>query len=142
MSASDHFGPQLQMFIPAGAFKAAAEAGKFGFTDRYDDQSVEDLHEEKVDEAHRGSETNAHGIGYTRTTTGPTFYESVKAKGVREPVQVSHLLHEGPSLREGHHRVFVSADIDPKREVPVIHGGYAKRPRGDGHDYVAEEYPR
>ena len=42
--------------------------------------------------------------------------ESIRKRGVIHPVEI------GPNnVFEGHHRIAISAGIDPTREIPVIH---------------------
>lgn len=79
---------------------------------------------QKVVESKRGGIDNAwasarHG--------DETHYDSVKREGVRSPVSVYHPNYpdrqgsKSPRLRNGHHRVLASHDIDPERLIPVWH---------------------
>lgn len=129
MSRRDHFGPQLQMFIPAGAFEEAHKEGalEFGDADLFTMNSsdvvrrtgIHDLKRVKIREARRGSEDYVFDVNRGDVS----FYESVRRDGVRKPVEIEH---DGDypgskTLVDGHRRVFAQADIDPNREVPVEH---------------------
>jgi hypothetical protein len=115
MSSSDRLNPQqLQMFMPAGELKSLPSAQVWM------GHSWEQILLESRDRRpyHRGGATT------TPPPEGsPTLYEDIRDKGVSEPVDISRDPEGAPMLRHGHHRVAVSADIDPKREIPVKHYG-------------------
>lgn len=115
MSSSDRLNPQqLQMFMPAGELikmkptshptsmphdvpRSEENAWK------WKDNQQEDKYLVGVRE---GDEVVAERIG-----------ESIRKRGVIHPVEV------GPDhVSEGHHRIAISAGIDPTRELPVLHG--------------------
>ena len=57
---------------------------------------------------------------------GASLYDSIKERGVVNPVSMLDMsAYPEPSwrtdrwLRNGHHRVFAAADIDPHMEIPV-----------------------
>lgn len=129
MAARDHFGPQLQMFIPAGAFEEAARDPKsrFWFGDAPLDEEAEDeleaLKQEKLEGAERRGARPVNAeyymeTGLLRYPGDASFRESIRREGVKEPVQIE-LEGDQDTLIEGHHRVFTAADIDPTMEIPV-----------------------
>jgi hypothetical protein len=133
MSAAHHFGPQLQMFIPAGAFGEAREAGALTFSEGGGD--VEALNAKKVGEAKVGMVTNT----LDRAEPGQeTFYQNVAREGVKNPVSIRHEPDAVPRLQEGHHRVPVAVETrGPRDEIPVTHGGKAKNAEGEWRNYNA-----
>lgn len=90
---------QLDMWRPARELVRDTEHGDLGL------QSTEELFAEK-----RGNASAA-------------FVHSIKKHGVQTPVQVYHGDDTGPGgvLADGHHRMVVAHDIDPKMLVPVQH---------------------
>jgi hypothetical protein len=133
MARREHFGPQLEMFVPAGAFEAAARADRLVLGDLYDGD-IGSLVNEKVQESEVGPPGGTHG---RRALPGKTtLYKSIKKHGVKEPVIISHEDDLVPELGDGHHRAFTAADIDPKTEVGLVHGGWY---RGEFYDH---DYPR
>jgi|SaaInlV_100m_DNA_2_1039680.scaffolds.fasta_scaffold00730_13 hypothetical protein len=107
MSASDHVHPnQLAMFLPAGELRGMLPGDAvYGGSD-------EDLWDQKEREDQymvSGKDGNPERIG-----------ESIRQHGVLNPVEVYHGFTI-PEIYEGHHRIAISAAIDPSREVPVIH---------------------
>lgn len=111
---------QTSMFEPAG--RLANDFKSQDLVAAGDDQDA--LRRIKLDEAHKGSQHSAWG---SRLPTEESFYDNVKREGVREPVTVEPPTHEGgdPKLWNGNHRVQVSHDIDPSREIPVRWTGRA-----------------
>ena len=56
---------------------------------------------------------------------GSGLWESIKAEGVRDPVELGHQPGGLPRrIMEGHHRVAAAADINPAMEVPVTNRPY------------------
>ncbi len=118
MSSSDRLNPQqLQMFMPAGELiKMEATShptpmphglwreGRNRENEwKWEDNQQEDKYLVAVME---GDELVSERIG-----------ESIRKRGVIRPVEI------GPdSVAEGHHRIAISAGIDPTREIPVLHG--------------------
>ncbi len=118
MSSSDRLNPQqLQMFMPAGELiKMEATShptpmphglwreGRNRENEwKWKDNQQEDKYLVAVME---GDELVSEPIG-----------ESIRKRGVIRPVEI------GPdSVAEGHHRIAISAGIDPTREIPVLHG--------------------
>jgi hypothetical protein len=132
MSAAHHFGPQLQMFVPAGAFSQARAEGALQFSEGGGD--VEGLKAKKVGEAKVGMVTNV----IDRAEPGQeTFYQNVQREGVKNPVQVKWDPDAGPRLAEGHHRVLTAEAVAPRSEIPVTHGGKAKNAAGEWRNYNA-----
>lgn len=121
MSAAEHFGPQLQMFIPAGAFEAARNEGALNFSLSVNEgDSFEEIKAKKLAAADISKAAN------TREVADPgeeTFADSVRREGVKQPVSLKWDPDQKVRLSEGHHRVLVQADVDPTREIPVTHGG-------------------
>ena len=116
MSSSDHLHPQqLQMFMPAGELRAMP-SNQVASGHSWEQILLESRDRRPQD--HCGS-IRAWGdpdkVGF-----GKTLYESIRDKGVNKPVEVAHG-ENPPRLHHGHHRVAVSSDIDPKREIPVEH---------------------
>ena len=119
MSSSDRLNPQqLQMFMPAGELiKMEATShptpmphglwreGRNRENEwKWKDNQQEDKYLVAVME---GDELVSERIG-----------ESIRKRGVIHPVEI------GPDrVAEGHHRIAISAGIDPTREIPVIHRG-------------------
>jgi hypothetical protein len=107
MSASDHLSSkqweQLPMFMTAGDIKS-----KITYSD--DGDVGGKLWSRKLSESKRGG-----------------LYRSIKAKGVKKPVELQRNLNRstftpvGYQLNDGHHRVAAAADIDPNMLVPVTH---------------------
>ena len=118
MSSSDRLNPQqLQMFMPAGELiKMEATShptpmphglwreGRNRENEwKWKDNQQEDKYLVAVME---GDELVSERIG-----------ESIRKRGVIHPVEI------GPDrVAEGHHRIAISAGIDPTREIPVLHG--------------------
>ena len=115
MSSSDHVSPQqMQMFMPAGELikmkpTSHPTAQPHGMSStqahawKWEDNRQEDQYLVGVRE---GDEVVAERIG-----------ESIRKRGVIHPVEI------GPDhVSEGHHRIAISAGIDPTREIPVLHG--------------------
>ncbi len=112
MSSSEHLN-QLQMFIPAGELRAMPS------NQVASGHSWEQILLESRD---RRPQTHSAWGDPDKVGFGKTLYESIRDKGVNTPVEVAHGERwPAPMLRHGHHRVAVSSDIDPKREIPVEH---------------------
>lgn len=143
MARRDHFGPQLQLFIPAHVLMS--EAPNFRHGDLRDGESVEDLAQEKVDQS------KTRRVGFHRFLSGesPTLYDSIAQEGVKDPVRLvidtdSKTGETVTSLFDGHHRAASAAAIskdraaenlpNPNMEVPVTYDGTFR--------YVAEHYPK
>lgn len=130
MAARDHFGPQLQFFIPAGAFEEAAreipDQVKFADIMPYD----ADQADERIDRLKRLkiAESRVERWGQ------PPLRSDIEESGrVKKPVALSARFMREPTKDEngswvvrnmfivddGHHRVFTAADIDPTMEIPV-----------------------
>ena len=128
MSSSDRLNPQqLQMFIPAGELRAMPS------NQVASGHSWEQILLESRD---RRPHTHSAWGDPDKVGFGKTLYESIRDKGVNKPVEVAHGENlnwytggkgvrgerwPAPRLHHGHHRVAVSSDIDPKREIPVEH---------------------
>jgi hypothetical protein len=129
MARREHFGPQLQMFVPAGEFVKAAREERLTFGDDYG-QGIESLTEEKVAEAKSGPIKASHG---RRVKAGrESQYENIKREGVKEPVTLDVEDDGVPELSDGHHRVLAAADANPRAEIPVVWGGWQG---GEFHSY-------
>lgn len=128
---------QQSMFSRAGDL-ADPENTEFHDQEWTGDGTYEQLRDEKVWEARqpwdisnpqsfeeRQAAANPEDEGYYRPH-GAGVADSIAQEGIRKPVELSQggSGHRGPSgqfkdyLREGHHRVFAAADIDPDMEVP------------------------
>ena len=120
MSSSDRLNPQqLQMFMPAGELiKMEATShptpmphglwreGRNRENEwKWEDNQQEDKYLVAVME---GDELVSERIG-----------ESIRKRGVIHPVEIG----VDGNVFEGHHRIAISAGIDPTREIPVIHRG-------------------
>ena len=120
MSSSDRLNPQqLQMFMPAGELiKMEATShptpmphglwreGRNRENEwKWEDNQQEDKYLVAVME---GDELVSEPIG-----------ESIRKRGVIHPVEIG----VDGNVFEGHHRIAISAGIDPTREIPVIHRG-------------------
>ena len=120
MSSSDRLNPQqLQMFMPAGELiKMEATShptpmphglwreGRNRENEwKWKDNQQEDKYLVAVME---GDELVSEPIG-----------ESIRKRGVIHPVEIG----VDGNVFEGHHRIAISAGIDPTREIPVIHRG-------------------
>lgn len=135
MSAAEHFGPQLQMFIPAGAFEAARAEGALNFSLSVNEgNSFEEIKEKKIAAAKASKPANTRDAAEEGEET---FYDNVEREGVRRPVSLHWEPERTPKLTEGHHRVLAQADIDPTREIPVIHGGKVPNAMGELRSYPA-----
>ena len=111
MSSSDRLNhQQLQMFMPAGELKSLPSAQVW--MGHSWEQIL--LEAQSRNPAWRSSWEDPVDI---------TLHEDIRDKGVIEPVDISRNPEGEPMLRHGHHRVAASADIDPKREIPVKHYG-------------------
>jgi hypothetical protein len=128
---------QMQLFHPAGELRGVTPndwlasiagtgnpAGTTGTrppqftTGTLPPPGIEDVWADKLKEAKRNPQVQGpgHGAG---------LHESIKASGVRRPIQLGH--QEGGLPRrimEGHHRVAAAADINPAMEVPVKNQPY------------------
>lgn len=135
MSAAEHFGPQLQMFIPAGAFEAARAEGALNFSFSVNEgDSFEEIKAKKLAAADISRAAN------TREEADPgeeTFAENVRRVGVREPVALKWDPDQKVRLTEGHHRVLLQAALDPTKEIPVTHGGKVIDSQGVTRNYNA-----
>ena len=118
MSSSDHLQyEQLQMFMPAGELmkrKATSHPTSMPHEVPHTEWNAwkwkDNMREDKYLVPVEGQDER---IG-----------ESILKRGVLTPVEV------GPTyVAEGHHRIAISAGIDPTREIPVLHG-----PRGPGKE--------
>lgn len=129
MAARDHFGPQLQFFIPAGAFEEAAreipDQVKFGDIMPYD----ADQADEQIDRLKRLKIAESRTERWGHPPLRPDIEESGR---VKKPVALtSRFMREKDKdgswgafrnmfiVEDGHHRVFTAADIDPTMEIPV-----------------------
>lgn len=117
MSANENLQPeQLAMFMPAGTLRT------YDSVDRQaDKQTINELWTKKLRESKKPGDphtldmTVGHGAG---------VYDSVKAEGVKTPVNVSYRKERGariPTMGNGNHRVAAQADINPDALVPVLH---------------------
>lgn len=79
-----------------------------------DEEDIEDFWDRKL----MGSQMRKHGKH--------SLYESIRKKGVLDPVQVS-LYNTGPlgfgypMITGGHHRIAVMGALDPDKPIPVEH---------------------
>jgi len=113
MSSSDHLHPQqLQMFMPAG------ELVKMRATSHPTPLPHGLWREGRNRENEWKWEDNRQENQYLVNVEGQDerIGESIREHGVLRPVEV------GPDyVSEGHHRIAISAGIDPTREIPVVH---------------------
>ena len=110
MSASDH--TQKKQFWTAGelmGIKITDGAGSGSMTYNQD-KATRDI---KIETAQKNGWT-----GQDRSTDNSTLYDSIKEKGVQQPVRIGRNAAGEPVLRDGHHRVAVANDIDPNMVVP------------------------
>lgn len=143
MAAQDHFGPQLQMFIPAHVL--ASEVPGYRHGDRRDTDSLAELRQDKVAQSKQGS---AYWWGDRRKPGEPSLYESIAQSGVQHPVSLT-IAHNPDTeevetrLTDGHHRVFSAQEVsehrraenvpNPDLEIPVTYDATER--------YVSENYP-
>ena len=120
------------MFVPAGAFEAAREAGALQFSEGGGD--VEGLKAKKVGEAKVGMVGNVIDVA---APGEETFYQNVAREGVKNPVSIHHEPDAPDRLKEGHHRVLTAAEVSPTSEIPVTHGGKAPNAAGELRNYNA-----
>jgi hypothetical protein len=118
MSAADHLNTfQLTMFERAGDL---ADPEKVIHGDNPYDDPVSELAGRKVRQAQNRSQVGR----YDRMDDEKSLYDDIAQKGVKKPVGVSpprsqYAEQDKPMLTDGHHRVFVSNDVNPDREIPV-----------------------
>ena len=119
MAAADNLNPhQLAMFVPA---KEIVE--KWGLADQMLGQSRASVWKTKIKESKIGGVSSTHGARATPQDPS-THYESIRAEGIKNPVEGHQHTNVGEGLRpgllgQGHHRVAAAYDIDPDTEVPV-----------------------
>ena len=113
MSSSDRLNPQqLRMFIPAG------ELIKMKATSPPPSMPHGLWREGRNRENEWKWEDNRQENQYLVNVEGQDerIGESILKRGVLNPVEV------GPTyVYEGHHRIAISEDINPTREIPVVH---------------------
>ena len=115
MSSSDHVSPhQLAMFMPAGKLRDP-EQFIHGDVDHnlHGDHNTDTVFVDKLRES--------KGLTTRYTSNNTNIYDSIKEKGVQEPVVLDpDAASRGKGyLVNGHHRVAAANDIDPNMEVPV-----------------------
>jgi len=100
---------QLDMFRPAKDFKNSSNI----------DVEFEHLGNPNKDKNEIKKEHTAYKVN---TAKKSGLYESIKKKGVRTPVFLSHSKRFGEMVSDGGHRVASATDINPNMLVPVEHG--------------------
>lgn len=132
MAAKDHFGPQLQMFIPAGAFEEAAReenpslvfADLISFEEGYppEQPDMDTLKRVKLRQSAMIRTDDVDADEYREARLGEeTLMQGIRREGVKKPVTLWHEDGGPVELGDGQHRVFAAASIDPKMEIPVRH---------------------
>jgi hypothetical protein len=114
------------MFIPAGELLSSA-APLWGDKAEVPDEHSDGAREETDQELWERKAVEARLIDAERG--GPsrpfkkTLYNSIKERGVSEPVRLMHREDESlsPEVANGHHRIAAAAEIDPEMLIPVEH---------------------
>jgi hypothetical protein len=100
------------------------------YWDKTGSESNDDLWQRKLYEAKRGSESNTNDVVESIVKQGwervPTLEESVRKEGVRTPIFLQEFSKtrtddSKPEVRNGHHRVAIASEINPKMLLPVEH---------------------
>lgn len=91
-------------------------AGDFDGRSMFDEESGAAT---KLQEAVEGPEQSTHG--HYAEEGEETLYDSIKAKGVLKPVNLTFANDDDikPTIDDGHHRVASAYDINPNMYVPV-----------------------
>lgn len=114
MAARDNLnGTQFPMFVRAGDL---ADPAQYHLPED-DDYGRERVERMKLANARRGRVDN---VWAPAAPGEPTFYDSVAAEGVREPVQIFHSRSgELPMVRNGQHRILTANHHNADGYVPV-----------------------
>ena len=131
MSSSDRLNPQqLQMFMPAGELiKMRATSHPtpmphglwrdMSSGDRLNYQQGRNRENEWKWEDNQQEDNYLVGVWEGDELVSERIGESIRKRGVIHPVEIG----VDGNVFEGHHRIAISAGIDPTREIPVIHRG-------------------
>ena len=118
MSSGDACNPQqLQMFMPAGELiKMEATSHPTPMPHGLWREGRNRENEWKWED-NQQEDNYLVGVGEGDELVSERIGESIRKRGVIHPVEI------GPDrVAEGHHRIAISAGIDPTREIPVLHG--------------------
>lgn len=132
MAARDHFGPQLQFFIPAGAFEEAAredpnlvqfaDAAAYPYVPEDADEKITRLKALKIAESRVerwGRPAVRDSIAESRQVNKPVDLKTRFVRDYPRGKNGAYSVRNRFVVDDGHHRVFAAASVDPGMEIPV-----------------------
>ena len=116
--AKEHlYGEQLQMFMPARELMNVHAGDSWPIIDMGRNPYPDGLKFLKTMSEDKGTYEQK-----LRNAPKRGLPESIKEKGVEEPVSIIHIKQfPHKMISDGHHRVATANSIDPNMEIPVVH---------------------
>ena len=123
--AKEHlYGEQLQMFMPARELMNVPAGDSWPILIGRERSPYPDglKYLKSMSEDKRTYNSKIYDGKQLNRKTNTTLEESIKERGVEEPVSITHIKQfPHKMIADGHHRIATAHSINPNMEIPVKH---------------------